>query len=390
MKICVLASLATSLFNFRGPLLHALQQLGHEVLACAPEREPEVVGELYRLGVDYRSVPLDRTGVNPWTDLRTLLALMQVFRRETPDLLLSYTAKPVIYGSLAARWVGVPRACSMITGLGHGLKTGSGRQRSLRPMLRHLYRIALTRNRVVFFQNPDDASLFQESGMLPATTRKVILNGSGVDLERFPHVPPRDAAPVFLLIARLIREKGIEEYVQAAALVLARYPHVKFQLVGPCEKHPSALEKEKVFAWQQAGTIQYLGELADVRPALIASSVYVLPSYYGEGTPRTILEAMATGRAIITTDSPGCRETVIPGENGFLVPTRDVDALAETMVRFVEQPILVSTMGKRSREIAENKYDARLVNRQILEALELVPSTAAPHTGEQIKARLRT
>lgn len=373
----MLASLAKSLVNFRGGLLIALKELGHDVLACAPEHESTILPALEQLGVAYRRVPIDRTGLNPWRDLLSFVALLRLFREEAPDMLLSYTAKPVILGSLAAQRMGVPRICSIITGLGYGLKPTIGKGRQLRPMLHYLYRGALASNSMVFFQNREDATLFRQSNLLSDTARSVVVNGSGVDIYEFPYVAPASNPPIFLLIARLIREKGIKEFVEAAIAVKAHHPKVKFQLVGPFESHPRSLGKSEVAKWINSGVIEHLGNLSDVRPVLAASSVYVLPSYYGEGIPRSILEALATGRPIITTDTPGCRETVLVGVNGFLVPPREIEPLSKAMIRFINEPSLLLTMGKRSRELAETKYDVRLVNQQILEALGLTASHSA-------------
>jgi glycosyltransferase involved in cell wall biosynthesis len=175
----------------------------------------------------------------------------------------------------------------------------------------------------------------------------------------------------FLLISRLIKEKGILDYVEAARIVKQRRPEVEFKLVGFFDKNPSALKEIELQSWIQEGVLHYLGKLDDVRPAIALSSVYVLPSYYGEGTPRTVLEAMAMGRPIITTDSPGCRETVVDGENGFLVPVKDPLSLSKSMLRFIENPTLIEQMGKISREIAIKKYDVNKVNSVILQAMEL-------------------
>ena len=369
-RVMVVGGFADSLINFRGPLLRRLVAEGHSVTACAPDATVRVRRELAALGVAYRHVPIQRAGMNPMRDLGTIRALATLYREEHPDLVLTYTIKPVIYGSLAARLTRVPRVCSLITGLGYSFGTTTWRQRALNPVVRSLFRFALARNEVVFFQNPDDLRQFVDAG-LANSRQAVLVNGSGVDLERFSVAPLPDGAPAFLLITRLLWEKGVGEYIDAARRLKVRYPEARFRLLGPLDPNPRAVSRGQLDAWCAEGVIEYLGSTDDVRPAIADASVFVLPSAYREGTPRTVLEAMAMGRAIITTDAPGCRETVARGENGFLVPAKDSAALADAMERFLRAPELVSPMGARSRAIAEKKYDVHLVNRMMMRAMGL-------------------
>lgn len=322
------------------------------------------------LGVAFREVPCDRAGLSVRRDLRLLRALVMLFRSARPDIVLNYTIKPVIYGSLAARLTGVPNVYSMITGVGYAFGDGGGR-RAVRMVASAMLRLSLPGNRAVFFQNPDDRSLFQQLGLLGRRGRAVLINGSGVDIDAYCPVPYPERLS-FLLIARLLADKGVREYVAAARLIRARYPDVRFRLVGPLDPNPSALRSEEIQAWVNEGLIDYLGELEDVRPAIAASSVYVLPSY-GEGTPRTVLEAMAMRRPAVTSDAPGCRETVVDGVNGYLVPVRDAEALAQALERFIQQPELIDRMGRESRRIVADKYDVHKVNRVILETMRLAP-----------------
>lgn len=376
MKVAVIASYAPSLLNFRGPLLAAMVQTGHEVLACAPGEDQAVSDALAHIGVSYQSIDLSRTGINPLRDVRTILNLYRVLRHFGPDMVLGYTVKPVVYGSLAARLAGVPRHYSIITGLGFSFVDSphvedQRKRRLLNKLIRWLYRLSLSSNAAVFFQNPDDRALFIRLKLIPED-RTVLVNGSGVDLDHFAESPVKARTqPTFLLIARLLKEKGIMEYVEAAAIIKKKNPKVTFQLLGPLDRNDSASITEAELAEWQHSVIDYLGVTNDVRPFIIDSDVYVLPSFYGEGTPRTILEAMAVGRPIITTDAPGCRETVIEGENGFLIPVRDVSALVAAMEKFIDHPELIQLMGKRSREIAEKKYDVHKVNAIIMESMKL-------------------
>ena len=204
----------------------------------------------------------------------------------------------------------------------------------------------------------------------------VVVNGSGVNVSDFDVMPlplngQNQVAISFLLIARLLGDKGVREYAEAAAIIKKNHPDIQFNLVGWIDDNPTAITQSELDAWVNAGTLKYWGKLSDVRPAIAESSVYVLPSYR-EGTPRTVLEAMAMGRAVITTDAPGCRETVVDGDNGFLVEVKSVQDLVVAMQKFIEQPELAIQMGKRSREIALNKYDVHQVNKHMMTEMGLL------------------
>lgn len=369
LRIVVLGSIADSLIRFRGHLLQTLAQQGHHVVACAPGPAAGVEAKLRALGVEYREVQMQRTGLNPISDLGSLVNLWRTFREVQPDAFLGYTIKPVIYGSLAAHLAGASRTYSMITGLGYAFSESGLKSRVVGAVVRRMIRVVLSRNQRVFFQNPDDRQVFLDERLVKPSQCSLI-NGSGVDIDEF--APQPFPEPVsFLLIARLIRDKGIVEYVKAAAILRERWPDARFRLVGVYDDNPMAISRAEVEGWVSAGKIEFLGSMDDVRPALADSSVYVLPSFYREGTPRTVLEAMAMGRPIITTDAPGCRETVDDGENGFLVPTQDVDALVAAMERFLKDPALIPQMGAASRAVACEKYDVRKVTGDIIDGMNL-------------------
>jgi glycosyltransferase involved in cell wall biosynthesis len=222
----------------------------------------------------------------------------------------------------------------------------------------------------VFFQNPDDQGLFKELGLLNGVN-SVVVNGSGVDLSYYTAQPMLSHVPKFLMIARLLGDKGVREYAQAAMQLKAQNPSAVFQLAGWIDENPNAIAQHELDAWVNSGAIEYLGKLADVRPALTGCSVYVLPSYR-EGTPRSVLEAMATGRAVITTDAPGCRETVKHGVNGLLVPIKDAPALAEAMQTCINEPLMVAHMAQESLQLAIEKYDVNKVNIHMLDEMGLV------------------
>jgi len=369
-RILVLGSLDESLVNFRRCLLEKMVADGHQVFACAPNARAEVRDKLFNMGITYCNVNLERTGLNPVKDLTTLYDLLQLFKRIRPDIFLGYTIKPVVYGSLVARLVRVPKIYSMIEGVGYAFLGTGLKSKIIGLLASNLYRLSLRFNKKVFFLNPDNLEMFLSRKLL-RDDQAVIINGIGVDLEKFS-VAPYPYSVSFLLVARLLRDKGVCEYVDAARIIKKKYPEVKFRLVGFIDAgNPAAISEDELNSWINSGVIDYLGRLSDVRPAIADTSVYVLPSYH-EGMPVTVMEAMAMGRPIITTDVPGCRETIHQGENGFLIPVRDVPALVEAIEYFIRQSVDIERMGKASRRIAEDKYDVHKVNAVILRTMDLV------------------
>ena len=367
--VAVLGSYAPSLVLFRGPLIAELVRRGHRVVAMAPAIGADTAARLAALGAEPCEVPIINNSINPVSMIRTLAALARLFREIRPHTVIAYTVKPVTLGALAAARAGVPNFVALITGLGFAFTEGGGARRRLsRAAATLLYRLALRRARSIIFQNPDDRRDFEATGMLPKAVPVTVVNGSGIDLEAFAPEPlPRE--PRFLMISRLLGDKGVREYGAAVKLLKRRHPSSIFQLVGYFDGSPNSIGKAELDA-MIAGGVDHLGPMDDVRPALAAASVYVLPSYR-EGTPRSVLEAMAMGRAIVTTDAPGCRETVEEGVNGFLVPPRDVEALAAAMERFIVDPALIERMGPQSRALAERKFDVHAVNSALLEAAGL-------------------
>ncbi len=362
----MIASFAESLTGFRGPLIAALQAKGLDVHVAAPglSAADPVRARLEAQGLTVHDIEMQRTGTNPLADLRTMYQLYRLMRHIRPDCAMGYTIKPVIYGTLAGWLACVPRRFALITGLGYAFQQESGRG-GMRALVQRMYAMALGRVQKVFFQNPDDRDLFRQRGILRAGAPSCVVNGSGVDVSSFATAELPDGNTRFLLIARLLGDKGVREYAEAARRIRARRPDATFAMVGWVDSNPDAIAQEELDTWVREGIVEYLGKLSDVRPAIADSTVYVLPSYR-EGTPRTVLEAMAMGRAVITTDAPGCRETVVDGDNGFLVPVKSVDELEAAMERFLDDRDLARKMGRRSREIAEEKYDVRKVNAVML------------------------
>jgi glycosyltransferase involved in cell wall biosynthesis len=366
--IILLGAHGPSLVNFRGPLISALIKAGHRVTAAAIDIDEATATSLRALGAEPLSLTAQRTGMNPFSDLGFHRQLKAHFTRLRPDIVLAYTAKPIVWGAPAARAAGVPFFAAMITGLGYAFTDGRDiKRRVVLAVLKRLYRRALRRSDAIMFQNPDDRALFEVMKLVPAQPGSVIINGSGIDLSHFALAPLPMGQPSFLMIARFLGDKGVREYCQAAIATKRRHPAIHFRLVGWIDPSPNAIGEEELAGWIAEG-VEYLGRQDDIRPAMRGTSVYVLPSYR-EGTPRSVLEALAMGRPVITTDAPGCRETVVDGHNGYLVPARDAEAIERAMLRFIENPTLVPTMGQASRRIAEEKYDVHKVNLQIMEHL---------------------
>ena len=376
----IIASFLPSILNFRGKLLEMIHQQGCEIHIIAPDLASFSAEhkKLLELGYFLHEVSMQRTGTNPVADLKTLGSMYSLIKKIKPDYVLSYTIKPVIYGTLAAWLVQVPHRYALITGLGYAFQNvEQGSKRNVFQILVHsLYQQALSRSHKAFFQNPDDLKLFQDLKLLTVQTPTVVVNGSGVNVADFNVLPlPLTADQKikisFLLIARLLVDKGVREYAEAAKIIKHKYPHIEFNLVGWIDENPSAIDQPELDQWVASNTLNYWGKLSDVRPAIAESSVYVLPSYR-EGTPRTVLEAMAMGRAIITTDAPGCRETVTDGDNGFLVEVKSVESLVKAMEKLILQPELIAKMGSRSREIALHKYDVHQVNTHMMQEMGLI------------------
>ncbi len=372
-KLIVLAAHTRSLLTFRLPLMKAFLARGWEVVALGPGEEAEWSPRFSGHGVRFRPVPLERNGLNPFADWKTCRALERIFREEAPELLFCTQAKAVVYGLPAAKKAGVPRRFALVAGLGSIFRGTGLKSALLRRLLSFQYRRALKHAKGVLFQNPDDSATFLRLGLVaPEQIHRI--PGSGVDLERFTPTPlPQE--PVFLLVARLLKDKGIREYLLAAREVKRRLPQCRFLLVGPFDSNPTALTPAELRPFQEEGTVEYWGEQEDVRPALAQASIFVLPSYH-EGTPMSVLEAMACGRPILTTDVPGCRETVVPGVNGLLVPPRQVPPLQEAMETLARDPALRQRMGEESLRLAREKFSATLVTGMLLEILGEKPEAS--------------
>ncbi len=371
MKFLMIAGFADDLLPFRGDLIKAVLARGMDVHIALPDLEVDSALEktLLDMGLTLHHFDLQRAGMNPFADLNTMWQLFRMIKAIKPDTVFAYLIKPVIYGMLAAKMAGVPHRFALISGLGYAFQEdGQSNRGLLRKLVQGLYGVSLRGVHKIFFQNPDDLALVKQLGVLKPDVPTSVVNGSGVNMQYYALAPLPKGKPKFLMIARFLVDKGIREYACAAKLVKAKHPDVRFCVVGWLDENPSAIQQSEMDTWMAEGTIDNIGRLKDVRPAIADSSVYVLPSYR-EGTPRSTLEAMSMGRGVITTNAPGCKETVKEGDNGFLVPVGAVNELAEAMLKFVENPALVENCGRRSYEIVAEKYDVHKVNEVMLKEM---------------------
>ncbi len=374
-------------------------QRGHKVICGAPEKDNDVISELARIGVDFYVIPLERAGMNPFADLFNCIKLEKTIKSISPDLVLAYTHKPIVYGSIASHFAKVSSFYGMVTGVGFAFTKGAGIKKKIAQFMgRSLYRFSSQYMRGVIFQNPDDMRLFQEEQLLSKKTKVTRVYGSGVEVDYYQAAPLPNKLR-FLMVGRLLREKGLLEYINSAKRLSDLG---KFSLIGGFDKNPTGISQKEILQLSEDDSFSYEGEFSDIREGLKQCSVFVLPSY-SEGTPRSVLEAMATGRAIITTNVPGCRETIffeetceiwngmtfekmeklgrfdprdyqdiiLKGDNGFLVPVKDVNSLCVVMKWYSENPQWVHIHGKKSRCLAEKYYDVKLVNNDIIRFIGL-------------------
>ena len=362
VKVLLFANTEWYLYNFRYAQARALQAAGHEVLLLSP---PGPYGEaLQRRGLDWRVAPMERLSLNPWRELRLLIWLIRFIRSEQIDLVHGFTIKSAVYGSLAARLAGDRARVSAVAGMGYVFTSGSVKARLLRPLVRGVLRAALggKKSRLIL-QNGDDAAVFEQARLIDKAHIRLI-KGSGVDLNRFTPPSNEPATPPFRVVlpARLLWDKGVGELVEASRLLQARGTAVEFLLAGePDPGNPAAVAKDAIRHWQDEGLILWLGKVDDMPTLFRSVHAVALPSYYGEGLPKSLIEAAACERALITTDMPGCREVVTDGVDGLLVPPRDATALADAIERLAADPALCQRLGEAARRKAQAEFDERIV-----------------------------
>lgn len=377
MKFTLITNDIYSVLNFRFDLLNTIQEKGSVVYIFAPNiyEEPEVSQILKEKGFILIPIFMDRAGTNPIADFRTIFSIFRQLKKIKPDIVFSYTIKPVIYGSIAAFMVGIRNINALICGLGNMFHDGAESKFSVvGNIVNTLYTFALNKCKTVFFQNPDDLDLLSRFRILKDTNKSVLVNGSGINLEKFPITSLKltetgKPKPSFIMVARLLRYKGVCEFVEAARILHDKYPHSEFHLVGGCDENPASISESELNEWSSSKFIKCWGRLSDVRPALKEANVFVLPSYYREGVPRSILEAMSMGKVIVTTDNVGCRETVEIGKNGLLVEPKNVDSLVAALETLILKPEFMLDMSSYSRFLAEQKYDVRKVNESMIRCM---------------------
>ena len=361
--VVLAANSAWNVVNFREGLIRALEHHGYAPIVIAPHDEA-AESRMAALGVERIALPIDRSGLNPLTDFRLLLAYRRLLKRLRPAAFLGFTIKPNIYGCLAAGSLGIP-AIPNVSGLG----TAFIRPGPLQRLVTNLYRAAFRKAAVVLFQNADDCRLFVERRIVPTAKTKVVA-GSGVDLDRFAPAPMPPGPATFLLVSRLLGDKGVREYVEAARMLRERFPGARFQLLGPIDDgNRTAIRRGELDRWVSEGAIDYLGSTDDVRPHLANASAIVLPSYR-EGLPRSLLEGAAMARPLIATDVPGCREVVEDGVNGFLCAVQDPRSLADAMAKFAQLPMADrEAMGAASRRKVQERFSEEVVIQAYLDEL---------------------
>lgn len=373
-KFLLVSNVARSVVNFRFDLLKYIREIGHEVaVVCSRVEGDEVyINALREENIPVFIVPFSRSGINPIADLSAYFKSKKVLNEFKPTCVLAYTVKPIAYFIPAAASFGVHHSYSMLAGLGYAFsdEKNDWKSKLVSFVVKVLYRNALNKSSGVVFQNNDDPLLLKKEKVFDDENRTYVVAGSGVNLEWYQKAPlPNEVS--FLIAARLLEEKGIRQYLEAAQILKSRYPHCRFLVAGGIDDNPSSVSQEEIDAWVLSGAVEYLGRVSDIRQALNEASVFVLPSFYREGTPRSILEALAMGRAIITSDMPGCRETVIEGWNGYLVPPRNVEALVEAMESLILNKNKVEIFGENSFQFACEKYDVNKVNSMMCKIMGL-------------------
>lgn len=376
MHILMTVNAAWNIWNFRRPVVKALIDDGHRITVLAPADNSN--GDLERLGCDVLQLEMSVKSLKPFDDALLIYRFRRVFREKRPDVVLSYTIKNNIFGAMAARAIGVPFIPN-VTGLGTAFLSGP----LMQAVAEGLYRRAFSRLPLVFFQNDDDLDLFLKRRLVTRDQAQ-LLPGSGIDLARFSPVemPSPDEPPILLMIARLLRDKGVIEFVEAARQIKARRPDVRFQLLGAADsENRSAIGATTVRRWVDEGIVEYLGTTPDVRPYIAAASCAVLPSYR-EGAPRTLIEAAAMARPLIATDVPGCRAVIDRDVSGFLCEAGSADSLAAAVWRFLETPHEArSVMGRAGRTKMEQGFDEANIVAAYRNAISVLASARKPVRG---------
>lgn len=373
-KVLIVCDSPKSLIDFRGKLIEQLVQR-HKVCVFTPRITQQGIREKLALwNVDIYENDLNGSNVSVFSDMKYIIQLFKLIRKLRPDVFFPYTFKPVIYGTPLAKLCRVKRITPMLSGLGYNF-TSEGKTGLLSSITRRLLKFSLigSRRLRIIFQNKDDYQTLLQHQILTTKHKVGIVNGSGVDLDHYEYTPPNTKNVSFLMIARLINAKGINEYYEAARNIRLQYPDVQFKLIGAYGPNVDTISDSLYEKIKSGETITYVGEVNDVRPFIKEASVIVLPSYYGEGVPRCLLESMAMGRAIITSDSVGCKETIesAPEANGFLVPAKNVPELVAKMKFYLSNSLAICSYGINGLAFARKKFDVHLVNAEMLKIMQL-------------------
>lgn len=375
-KFLIIGGECISLMKFRGELLKSIMINKYEVYACAGGNYDPIKNWFKEEGINFIPLQLNRTGINPISDLNYIFQLVKIIREVNPDIILAYTVKPVVYGLIASKICNIKNCYALITGLGYAfIPSFSFKKKIIKIIIFLLYKFSLKKAKSIFFQNQDDLKLFKDEKIISNFKNTVIVNGSGVNLDyyKFKPLSAKIKKINFLLIARLLKDKGIYEYVEAAKIIKKSYPEkeLSFSLLGSFDTNPSAITYNEIKKWTNKGIINYLGETNDVRPFIEQCSVYVLPSYR-EGMPRSVLEAMSIGRPIITTNVPGCKETVVHGKNGYIVKMKSSNELVIAMSKMINNVKQLQKMGSYSRKLVAERFNVYNVNAIILKEIGII------------------
>lgn len=376
MKIVIIGTVASSFYGFRSELIKTLRAKQHTVYAFTSEYSQSDLKRIEELGAIPVTYQLNRGGLNPLADITAIYALSKKIKSIAPDLVFSYFAKPVIFGTLAAKIAKIPKIVGMLEGLGYTFTDQPEGLNKKTKLIKNaqvlLYKLALPQLDKLIFLNPDDPKDLLERYSINVKQVEV-LGGIGINLNEYAYQPIDNIErPIkFLFIGRMLKEKGIHDFIAAAKIVKQGYPNVQFTVLGAIDSsNPGTLQQSELDRLISLNVINYPGQVDNVQKWIAASHIFVLPSYR-EGVPRSTQEAMAIGRAVITTDVPGCRETVIDGVNGFLIEKWNPEALAEKMIYFIEHPEEIKKMGNESYKIAQDKFDADKVNKRLINMLGL-------------------
>jgi glycosyltransferase involved in cell wall biosynthesis len=366
-KVFMCSVFAEALYKSRRELIIEFITLGYEVILAAPESVKILSKEFPGMSVKYYQINLQRTGLNPMNDFKVIGELREIIKKEKPEITYAFGgAKAAIYTTIAASKEKVLNNFCMINGLGSIFRGKGLKNYLIRVIMGFLFKYSLAKSKGVLFQNPDDLNEFSKNGLVDSK-KCIIVNGSGVNLERFPFSPIK-SNNIFLFIGRLLIDKGIYEFVETARIIKEKYPDSEFWILGGYDTNPTGVKENEMQSWVDEGIIKYFGRQSNVLYYYQSCTAFILPSYH-EGTPRTSLEAMAVGRPIITTDAPGCRETVIDGHNGFMVPVKNSNSIAEKVEYFINNRQAIQSMGINAFKFVTDKYDVNKVNKSIINFL---------------------